>query len=266
MRSPRAVMLIAILGGGLASASHRSLDSSDAQTASKHEDANVEAVGEPSGDHPSACYPLFHACTTTDECCAPNRCLDCRSRHRSRRGRRDDRARRRSVRASIASAARCARARRRARASATGHGSNARTLRSSASAGCVPVEPRFGLVDLVRVGRRRLRAAAAARAHRRRAAGARPSASASRAERGEAIVQLAAGFVARRSACAVRSSIGPVSRPASICIRSTPVSVSPAWIARWIGAAPRQRGSSEACTFQQPRRGMASTLRGRIRP
>ena len=56
------------------------------------------------------------------------------------------------------------------------------------------------------------------------------------------------------------SRIGPVSRPASICMRSTPVSSSPARIARWIGAAPRQRGSSEACTFQQPRRGIASTL------
>jgi hypothetical protein len=43
-----------------------------------------------------------------------------------------------------------------------------------------------------------------------------------------------------------------VSRPFSICIRQTPVSSSPASIARWIGAAPRQRGSSEACTFQQP--------------
>ena len=76
MRSPRAVMLIAVLAGGLASACHRSLDSSDAQTASKDADANLDAASEPSGDHPSACYPLFHACTTTDECCAPNRCLN----------------------------------------------------------------------------------------------------------------------------------------------------------------------------------------------
>ena len=42
------------------------------------------------------------------------------------------------------------------------------------------------------------------------------------------------------------SSIGPVSRPSSICMMVTPVSPSPARIARWIGAAPRQRGSSEA--------------------
>ena len=35
----------------------------------------------------------------------------------------------------------------------------------------------------------------------------------------------------------------------------TPVSASPAMIARLIGAAPRQRGSSEACTLKQPSRG-----------
>ena len=39
---------------------------------------------------------------------------------------------------------------------------------------------------------------------------------------------------------------GPVSSPASICMMHTPVSPSPARIARWMGAAPRQRGSSEA--------------------
>ncbi len=62
------------------------------------------------------------------------------------------------------------------------------------------------------------------------------------------------------------SSTGPVSNPASICIRHTPVSVSPASIARWIGAAPRQRGSNEACTFQQPCVGAASTAFGKINP
>ena len=45
-----------------------------------------------------------------------------------------------------------------------------------------------------------------------------------------------------------------MSSPASICIRVTPVSTSPASIARWIGAAPRQRGSSEAWMLRQPRR------------
>jgi hypothetical protein len=62
------------------------------------------------------------------------------------------------------------------------------------------------------------------------------------------------------------SSTGPVSRPFSICIRHTPVSLSPASIARWIGAAPRQRGSSDACTFQQPCAGIARISRGSNRP
>ncbi len=65
---------------------------------------------------------------------------------------------------------------------------------------------------------------------------------------------------------AVRSSTGPVSRPASIAMIATPVSASPAMIARWIGAAPRQRGSSEAWMLKQPRAGASSTGCGRIRP
>ena len=39
----------------------------------------------------------------------------------------------------------------------------------------------------------------------------------------------------------------------------TPVSASPARIARWTGAAPRQRGSSEPWTLRQPCRGASST-------
>ncbi len=56
---------------------------------------------------------------------------------------------------------------------------------------------------------------------------------------------------------ATRSAIstGPVSSPSSICITMTPVSASPAMMARWIGAAPRQRGSSDPCRLKQPRRG-----------
>jgi hypothetical protein len=45
-----------------------------------------------------------------------------------------------------------------------------------------------------------------------------------------------------------------------------PVWVSPASIARWMGAAPRQRGSSDAWMFRQPCAGSASTAGGRIRP
>jgi hypothetical protein len=62
------------------------------------------------------------------------------------------------------------------------------------------------------------------------------------------------------------ASTGPVSSPASICMMLTPVSVSPASIARGIGAAPRQRGSSEACTLMQPWRGMARMGGGSNRP
>ena len=65
---------------------------------------------------------------------------------------------------------------------------------------------------------------------------------------------------------ASRSSTGPVSSPRSIPMMQTPVSRSPAITARWIGAAPRQRGRSEAWTFRQPRAGAASTGGGRIRP
>ena len=46
----------------------------------------------------------------------------------------------------------------------------------------------------------------------------------------------------------------------------TPAISSPAMTAHWIGAAPRQRGSSEACTFRQPKRGMASTSAGSSMP
>ncbi len=65
---------------------------------------------------------------------------------------------------------------------------------------------------------------------------------------------------------AATSRSGPVSSPSSICMIDTPVRRSPARIARWIGAAPRQRGSREKWTLMQPRRGAARTSGGRIRP
>ena len=43
-----------------------------------------------------------------------------------------------------------------------------------------------------------------------------------------------------------RARTSPVSRPSSICIKQTPDSVSPASMDRAIGAAPRQRGKSDA--------------------
>ena len=45
-----------------------------------------------------------------------------------------------------------------------------------------------------------------------------------------------------------------------------PVSVSPARIAAWIGAAPRQRGSRLAWMFRQPRRGASSIGLGQDQP
>ena len=63
-----------------------------------------------------------------------------------------------------------------------------------------------------------------------------------------------------------RSSIGPVSSPASIRMMVMPVWASPARIAAWIGAAPRQRGSRLAWMFRQPRRGASSIAGGRISP
>ena len=38
-------------------------------------DGQSDVPDASNSDHPLACYPLFHACGTTDECCAPNRCL-----------------------------------------------------------------------------------------------------------------------------------------------------------------------------------------------
>ncbi len=69
-------------------------------------------------------------------------------------------------------------------------------------------------------------------------------------------------------AIGVRSIIAmaPVSRPSSICMMVTPDSASPAMTARLMGAAPRQRGSNEACTLKQPSLGASRMGLGRIRP
>ena len=107
-----------------------------------------------------------------------------------------------------------------------------------------PVDARLRLVDLPGIDRRPLRAAASKPACRPRAfpaprpSGARPPASAGRA------IRLPSRRV--RSRDARSSATGPVSSPSSIFITIMPVSWSPAMIARWMGAAPRQRGSSEA--------------------
>ena len=67
-------------------------------------------------------------------------------------------------------------------------------------------------------------------------------------------------------AVSATAATGPVSRPASMRMIATPVRLSPRMIDHWIGAAPRSRGSSDACTFQGPSAGMASSDGGRIRP
>ena len=66
-----------------------------------------------------------------------------------------------------------------------------------------------------------------------------------------------------RHALAAAAS-GRYRAPSSICMMVMPVSRSPARIARWIGAAPRQRGSSEAWTLRQPKRGASRTACGRM--
>ena len=75
-------------------------------------------------------------------------------------------------------------------------------------------------------------------------------------------------LISDRGPIATRSDMptGPVSRPASIFITMTPVSASPAMTARWIGAAPRQRGSSEAWPLRQPCLGASSAACGNSRP
>ena len=60
--------------------------------------------------------------------------------------------------------------------------------------------------------------------------------------------------------------IGPWSSCSSIFMIVTPVSSSPARMARATGAAPRHRGSSDAWTLIAPSFGMSSTDRGTICP
>ena len=116
-----------------------------------------------------------------------------------------------------------------------------------------PVERAFLLAELVGVGdaflglRRRIdRAGASARR-----ASTRSGVAPSSASRSCTVSAVSAAEIGVRSA----SSIGPVSRPSSMRMVVTPVSASPARIARWIGAAPRQRGSSEPWMLMQPSTG-----------
>jgi len=62
------------------------------------------------------------------------------------------------------------------------------------------------------------------------------------------------------------ASIAPASSALTTRMIVTPVSASPSMIARSIGDAPRQRGSSDAWTLTRPRRGSDSTGSGSRRP
>ena len=59
---------------------------------------------------------------------------------------------------------------------------------------------------------------------------------------------------------------GPVSSPSSMRMIETPVSLSPAMMARLMGAAPRQCGRSEAWTLKQPKRGASRIGLGQDQP
>ena len=99
-------------------------------------------------------------------------------------------------------------------------------------------------------GSRRPRPGARAARSRRRAGRARPPARSRRAR--QAGGERAGGLARRRSAWRSGAAPARCRVPASICMMLTPVSRSPARMACWIGAAPRQRGSSEAWTLIMP--------------
>lgn len=48
-------------------------ESGDAASLSEDSSVQSEATAKQDG---AACYPLFHACASNDECCSPNRCLN----------------------------------------------------------------------------------------------------------------------------------------------------------------------------------------------
>ena len=107
-------------------------------------------------------------------------------------------------------------------------------------AGAREVDARLALVDLGRVGdafgrlRRGLESAALKIAQAHAPSVPRRGARARR----EARPPSCRGRSARRSV----AQTGPVSSPSSMRMTMTAVSVSPAMMARWMGAAPRQRG------------------------
>ena len=157
-----------------------------------------------------------------------------------------------------------AESRTRRRETARGRGNG----RAPAFHGLRPVDARLALVDLGRVGDALVRLRRELQRPRSSAPSARTIRSApSRASASCRSPAVMSGPIATRSAMRDRAGV----EPSSIRITITPVSASPAMMARLIGAAPRQRGSSEACRLRQPSgaaRGSASagSARRRRRP
>ena len=73
-------------------------------------------------------------------------------------------------------------------------------------------------------------------------------------------------LISASSSISRTDNISPVSNPTSICMIVTPDFLSPAWIARWKGAAPRQRGKSDAWILIQPNFGASKAAFGKIKP
>jgi len=76
MGKPLAFLLATTSLAALATACSRRLANTDALQPHADADTLSDAPGESSSDESAACYPLFHACTSSDECCTPNRCIN----------------------------------------------------------------------------------------------------------------------------------------------------------------------------------------------
>ena len=86
-----------------------------------------------------------------------------------------------------------------------------------------------------------------------------------RADLGEIAFDVAAGRLERIGRTTF-ANMAPASSSFTTRMIVMPVSGSPAMMARWIGAAPRYRGSSDACTLISPSGGVSITTSGMMRP
>ena len=151
----------------------------------------------------------------------------------------------------------------RRRVVAPGQGENARTCRSISTAGCVQsIHP----CDLRSRGARVASDASCGRGAMSPDSQAGIVSSSSDAPSAASRSLRLPASSSGRIASARDARMSPVSSPASTRMIVAPVSASPARIAAATGDAPRQRGSSEACTFSVPKRGRASTPGRRICP